>query len=438
MEREFREKELEQLNVNNELSNLQGQREEISGRREKWNNEIRNIDEELARSQDVTGNIEAEIERLKAEEAESERRAGAAMERHEKEKAALEELNEEVTKMRLEAGAAESEKSGGDEMLRRIRDGVSALRLDQEARRAELADVIQREEELLSDGFDAEALLAEKEAERAELEQSLAAVQEGRARASGQADDIARQKEALDSGLEGAQGKKYEAEIRQAKNDTQLEAFKDRLWEEFEISYIQAIEFKKKEFAMSAALRESREIKARMKELGEVNVGAIREYESVSERYQFLTEQRQDLLDAMDALRKIIEDMDKTIKENFKNNFNKVVENFSETFRLLFGGGDQRGRRRGPGAVGGGQLRSVQPAGRQPTGGAAGLAHAERGGGDRAPGRRGGGARGARLGGFGAGGPCRAARGPLRHLGHQHAADPRHEGHPRGRQEARV
>jgi chromosome segregation protein len=90
---------------------------------------------------------------------------------------------------------------------------------------------------------------------------------------------------------------------------------------------------------MSSALKESREVKARVRELGDVNVGAIREYDEIRERHGHMTKHRADVLEAVDKLRKIIENTDKTIKENFRSNFNKVVENFGETFRLLFGGG---------------------------------------------------------------------------------------------------
>ena len=90
---------------------------------------------------------------------------------------------------------------------------------------------------------------------------------------------------------------------------------------------------------MSASVKESRDIRNRIRELGEVNVGSIKEYESVSERYRFLTEQRDDILTAMEELQTIISDMDATIKTKFKENFDQIVENFEVIFHELFGGG---------------------------------------------------------------------------------------------------
>ena len=59
----------------------------------------------------------------------------------------------------------------------------------------------------------------------------------------------------------------------------------------------------------------------------------------ISTRYEFLTEQRADILAAMSELQAIISDMDKTIKTKFKENFDQVVVNFESIFAELFGGG---------------------------------------------------------------------------------------------------
>ena len=76
-----------------------------------------------------------------------------------------------------------------------------------------------------------------------------------------------------------------------------------------------------------------------MKELGEVNVGAIEEYKEEKKRYDFLTEQRDDIQEAMDAICSIIDDLDKTIRLRFKTSFDEIVVNFEARFKELFGGG---------------------------------------------------------------------------------------------------
>ena len=150
---------------------------------------------------------------------------------------------------------------------------------------------------------------------------------------------ITKEQEAAGANLNAYQDQKYQLEIKLAKNETQLDTHKERLWEDFEISYAQALDLKKEDFVMSTSIKESRDIRNRIRELGEVNVGAIKEYESVSERYKFLTEQRDDILTATEELKTIIKDMDTTIKTKFKENFDQIVENFEVIFHELFGGG---------------------------------------------------------------------------------------------------
>ena len=184
-----------------------------------------------------------------------------------------------------------------------------------------------------------EAFVKEKEEAKEHLEQYLEELTEERVSSLAEANRLTSEKEALDLQVNSLQDQKYELEIKEAKNATQLDSYKEKLWEDFEVSYIQAMEFKKKEVAMASAVKENRQIKNRIKELGEVNVGAIEEYKAVHERYEFLGEQRADILESVDSLNRIIEDMDRTIRARFKESFDQIVVHFEEVFSELFDGG---------------------------------------------------------------------------------------------------
>lgn len=80
-------------------------------------------------------------------------------------------------------------------------------------------------------------------------------------------------------------------------------------------------------------------IKLAIDELGTVNIGAIDEYERVSERYQFLNEQQKDLVEAKETLLQIIDEMDEEMKKRFEQTFEAVKFHFEPIFKALFGGG---------------------------------------------------------------------------------------------------
>ncbi|MDR1271429.1 MAG: chromosome segregation protein SMC, partial [Clostridiales Family XIII bacterium] len=139
--------------------------------------------------------------------------------------------------------------------------------------------------------------------------------------------------------LEAAIGHKFGMETELARQDTRVTTWKEKLFDEFEMSYAHALEYREQEFVMSRALSENRTIKDRLREIGEVNPGSVRDYEETSERYGFLTAQRDDVLRSMSDFDEIVRDMDKISREKFSVAFDMIAESFSGIFSLLFGGG---------------------------------------------------------------------------------------------------
>ena len=77
-------------------------------------------------------------------------------------------------------------------------------------------------------------------------------------------------------------------------------------------------------------------------DLGEVNLGSIEEYQQVSQRYQFLTDQQNDLLSAKKQLKTTMSQMDQQVKDRFLKAFNEVSRSFSQTFVQIFAGGQAK------------------------------------------------------------------------------------------------
>ena len=73
--------------------------------------------------------------------------------------------------------------------------------------------------------------------------------------------------------------------------------------------------------------------------LGDVNVGAIEEHEELSERFRFLSEQKEDLDSTIRSLQEAIARINRTSRRRFRETFDAVSKRFSENFPRLFGGG---------------------------------------------------------------------------------------------------
>lgn len=130
----------------------------------------------------------------------------------------------------------------------------------------------------------------------------------------------------------------HKYEIRKAKVDVHREDIAARLFERYEMTPEDAIKCKK-DIDMSGANKDIKEIKRELKDIGEVSIHAIEEYEEVYERYHFLKEQHDDLVEARNVLRKLIRALEKEMKEKFLDCFDVVKVHFAEIFESLFIGG---------------------------------------------------------------------------------------------------
>ena len=88
--------------------------------------------------------------------------------------------------------------------------------------------------------------------------------------------------------------------------------------------------------------RQLKLLKRGLNELGPVNTGAIQEYERISERYDFLSGQKADLEKARDQLKKTMDAMDEQVKTRFIKTFKEVSAAFTETFAMIFEGGQAK------------------------------------------------------------------------------------------------
>lgn len=113
----------------------------------------------------------------------------------------------------------------------------------------------------------------------------------------------------------------------------------DMLFEQYELTRREAENLNIVIEDMTSAKKRLHEIKVAIKNLGSINVGAIEEYKEVSERYEFLKEQTDDIEKSKAELNRIIEDLTSSMSEKFITQFNKINEEFKISFSDFFGGG---------------------------------------------------------------------------------------------------
>ncbi len=119
-----------------------------------------------------------------------------------------------------------------------------------------------------------------------------------------------------------------------------MENQKNYMWEEYELTFNNAKVLRKEEYENLAEMKKAiAQIKDDIRRLGDVNVNAIEEYKEVSERYEFLKGQHDDLIEAEKTLMEIIEDLDTGMRKQFSEKFREIQREFDKAFKELFGGG---------------------------------------------------------------------------------------------------
>ncbi len=139
-------------------------------------------------------------------------------------------------------------------------------------------------------------------------------------------------------GREEVQQKVHASELRETRLDVQITQTTARLLEEYDIAPEEALRREppdEKQGSAAEVFRLRREIKS----MGEVNTGAVQEYSRLTERYDFLNSQRQDLFEARQKLLDAIKEIDESTRGVFMETFEAVRVAFQDMFKRLFDGG---------------------------------------------------------------------------------------------------
>ncbi|MGB6407043.1 MAG: chromosome segregation protein SMC [Planococcus donghaensis] len=127
-------------------------------------------------------------------------------------------------------------------------------------------------------------------------------------------------------------------EVKSTRLEVQIQSFITQLETNYQLTLEQAKQFEMMD-EEAAVRRKVKLLKQSIEELGPVHVGAIEEFDHVSDRHAFLTEQRDDLNEAKETLRTLIREMDGEMTSRFDETFHAIRIQFQRVFKELFGGG---------------------------------------------------------------------------------------------------
>ncbi len=279
---------LEKLNmeiadIEKKISVLSGDRAKFSEKREELSNSLQNIKLDMVTAQKDIDALNAEIAFAKLNSDSKDTRKAEILNQIETYKATIETINHKITALNKEIELLKLSVSNAQKSI----DATNSAREDLEKKTAELRQ-----------------LEREKTNEREYIGLELARLEERKINLQKQYDDITA-----------------------------------KLWEEYELTVRQAQDIAIEIEDISLAQRRLNELKHKIKALGSINVSAIEEYKEVSERYEFMSTQVDDVEKSKKEIEHLILDLTKKMREVFVESFNQINANFTYTFKELFGGG---------------------------------------------------------------------------------------------------
>ena len=221
-------------------------------------------------------------------------------------------VNGEIRKLKEEEAALEKGK----------KDSRSAIE-EKEAKIKEIQEQIQTSSE-----------------DNSQLEEAIKNISEEKEAVSRQQKNLFQKREEISTRLSDLDKDLFRVQAQAEKLEEHLESLASYMWSEYEMTLSQARELKKEEFSSLPEIRRQIEdLKGKIKALGNINVNAIEDYKEVSERYEFMRTQHEDLVNAQAELEKIIEELDTGMRRQFDEKFREIRAEFDKVFKELFGGG---------------------------------------------------------------------------------------------------
>ena len=248
-------------------------------------------------------------------------------------------LTEKMTACKTEEAALDAERTTALSHIQDLRSLRDAMEGDRE-KRMELMNSIREDTRRLEEEI-AQLKLRQEEndAQSAGMEEKMR--QTVAARAQTEAAKTRSEREAQEKNKDILNMERACALLEQKKVTSGMEEKQiiDKLWDSYGLTPGTAPEFRGEIENAAAGNRRSAELKRKIAALGTPNLGAIEEYARVSERYEYLVGQRDDVLGAKRDLEGIIRDITKEMTTIFVEEFGKIDHYFGETFQEMFGGG---------------------------------------------------------------------------------------------------
>ena len=310
----------------NQRDTMCREQENSEGRILLFNQAVENAKQEAVEIEKQMADTEAELNNVSTGAKELSSKRDEIREKTEQINLELVTLTKDSEAARLSVEELELRKSTQSDRVKNITDEINGIKAKNENLMLSINDVKAQADELRQKASESNDAVTQKIEDRNELEK--------------RSNELRAKEKATLTDKEKLSGDIVRLEERKANMKKEYDELGDMLFEQYELTKPEAQALGIVIDDMAEAKKRLHEIKVAIRELGSINVGAIEEYKEVSERYNFLKEQTDDIEQSKKELAKIIDDLTSSMSEKFMTQFNKINTEFKTCFADFFGGGN--------------------------------------------------------------------------------------------------
>ena len=310
----------------NQRDTMCREQENSEGRILLFNQAVENAKQEAAEIEKQMADTEAELNNVSTGAKELSSKRDEIREKTEQINLDLVTLTKDSEAARLSVEELELRKSTQSDRVKNITDEINEIKAKNENLMLSINDVKAQADELRQKASESNEAVTQKIGDRNELEK--------------RSNELRAKEKATLTDKEKLSGDIVRLEERKANMKKEYDELGDMLFEQYELTKPEAQALGIVIDDMAEAKKRLHEIKVAIRGLGSINVGAIEEYKEVSERYNFLKEQTDDIEQSKKELAKIIDDLTSSMSEKFMSQFNKINTEFKTCFADFFGGGN--------------------------------------------------------------------------------------------------
>lgn len=310
----------------NQRDTMCREQENSEGRILLFNQAVENAKQEAVEIEKQMADTEAELNNVSTGAKELSSKRDEIREKTEQINLDLVTLTKDSEAARLSVEELELRKSTQSDRVKNITDEINEIKAKNENLMLSINDVKAQADELRRKASESNDAVTQKIGDRNELEK--------------RSNELRAKEKATLTDKEKLSGDIVRLEERKANMKKEYDELGDMLFEQYELTKPEAQALGIVIDDMAEAKKRLHEIKVAIRGLGSINVGAIEEYKEVSERYNFLKEQTDDIEQSKKELAKIIDDLTSSMSEKFMTQFNKINTEFKTCFADFFGGGN--------------------------------------------------------------------------------------------------